>query len=59
MQKGYGFLSAEGMRDVFCHYSSIQADGYKILKEGDPVEFDVERGTGWSFLDSQRRSTRS
>ena len=42
--KGYGFLGAEGTKDVFCHFSSIEDEGYKSLKEGEPVEFDVEQG---------------
>ena len=42
--KGYGFLGREGGPDVFVHYSAIQLDGYKTLKEGDPVEFDVIQG---------------
>jgi CspA family cold shock protein len=42
--KGYGFLAAEGIPDVFIHYSSIVSEGYKSLKEGDPVEFDIVQG---------------
>jgi CspA family cold shock protein len=42
--KGFGFLGHEGGKDVFVHYSSIQGDGYKSLKEGDPVEFDIVEG---------------
>jgi CspA family cold shock protein len=42
--KGYGFLGREDGPDVFIHYSSIQLDGYKTLKEGDEVEFDVIEG---------------
>ena len=42
--KGYGFLGRDGGPDVFVHYSSIQLDGYKTLKEGDPVTFDVIQG---------------
>ncbi len=42
--KGYGFLGREGGNDVFVHYSSIQLDGYKSLKEGELVEFDVIQG---------------
>ena len=42
--KGYGFLGHEGGADVFVHYSSIQLDGYKTLKEGDEVEFDIIQG---------------
>jgi CspA family cold shock protein len=43
--KGYGFLGRDGGADVFVHYSSIQRDGYKSLKEGDEVEFDIIQGT--------------
>jgi CspA family cold shock protein len=44
--KGYGFLGRDdGGADVFVHYSSIQIDGYKSLKEGDEVEFDVIQGS--------------
>ena len=43
--KGFGFISHEGGPDVFCHYTSIQTDGYKTLKEGEEVEFDVEVGS--------------
>jgi CspA family cold shock protein len=42
--KGYGFLGREEGNDVFVHYSSIQLDGYKSLKEGEVVEFDVVQG---------------
>lgn len=43
--KGYGFLGREDGPDVFVHYSSIKLEGYKTLKEGDEVEFDVIQGT--------------
>jgi len=43
--KGYGFLGREDGADVFVHYSSIQIDGYKSLKEGDEVEFDIIEGS--------------
>jgi CspA family cold shock protein len=43
--KGYGFLGREGGPDVFVHYSSIQIDGYKSLKEGDEVEYDIIQGS--------------
>jgi CspA family cold shock protein len=40
-QKGFGFITQEGGPDVFCHFSSIQAEGFKTLKEGQAVEFEV------------------
>lgn len=43
-KKGYGFLSQEDGNDVFVHYTSITADGFKTLKEGDAVEFEVQDG---------------
>ncbi len=42
--KGFGFLGRDTGPDVFIHYSSIQSDGYKSLKEGDEVDFDVIQG---------------
>ncbi|THG27547.1 cold shock domain-containing protein [Bifidobacterium pseudolongum] len=39
---GYGFINpAQGGEDVFVHYSVIQADGFRTLKEGDRVEYSV------------------
>ena len=43
--KGYGFIEQQdGRPDVFVHYSAIQEDGYKSLKEGQVVEFDLIEG---------------
>ncbi|HEY4009814.1 MAG TPA: cold shock domain-containing protein [Acidobacteriaceae bacterium] len=43
--KGYGFLGRnDGGPDVFAHFSSIQKSGYKTLKEGEAITFDVVRG---------------
>jgi CspA family cold shock protein len=53
--KGYGFLGRDGGTDVFVHYSSIQNDGYKSLKEGEPVEFDVIQGAKGPQADHVRR----
>jgi CspA family cold shock protein len=41
-RKGYGFISQEDGNDVFVHFSSIEATGYKTLSEGDNVDFEVE-----------------
>ena len=43
--KGYGFITPDaGEKDCFVHYSAIQADGFRSLKEGDRVEFDLIDG---------------
>ena len=43
--KGYGFITpTDGGDDVFAHYSAIEMEGYKTLKEGQPVEFEVQEG---------------
>lgn len=43
-EKGYGFIEKEDGGDVFVHFSAIQSDGFKILNEGQQVEFDVVSG---------------
>jgi CspA family cold shock protein len=43
--KGYGFIRAEGQdEDIFVHYSSVQAEGYRSLSEGEEVQFELVQG---------------
>lgn len=39
--KGYGFIERPGSADVFVHYSEIQADGIKVLYQGEEVDFEI------------------
>ncbi len=43
-RKGYGFIEQEEGPDVFVHHSGINGSGFKTLREGDKVTFDVEQG---------------
>jgi cold shock protein len=43
--KGYGFVRPDGLeKDVFVHFSSIDMEGYRTLKEGQKVEFEISEG---------------
>ena len=42
--KGYGFISRQNGEDVFVHHTAIQSDGFRTLKEGQAVQFEVTKG---------------
>jgi CspA family cold shock protein len=42
--KGYGFIKRKNGGDVFVHYSAIKGGGFRSLREGERVEFEVEEG---------------
>lgn len=41
-KKGFGFITSGELGDVFVHYQHIMGDGYRVLHQGEPVEFEVE-----------------
>ena len=42
--KGYGFIARDSGEDVFVHYSAVEGEGFRTLREDDRVEFAVEQG---------------
>ena len=50
--KGFGFISRANGDDVFVHHSAIKSDGFRTLKEGQAVQFEVVKGPkGWQAED--------
>ncbi len=43
-KKGYGFIEQDDGGDIFVHYSAIEDEGFKVIHEGDRVEFEVAEG---------------
>ena len=55
-KKGYGFITPEDKsKDVFVHYSAIDSEGFKTLKENDKVEFEVIEGNRGQQADKVRK----
>lgn len=42
-EKGYGFITNDEGKDIFVHYTGIESKGFKTLKDGDNVEFDINK----------------
>ena len=47
-QKGYGFITIDAIPDIFVHHSAIEMDGYRTLRQGEDVAFElIETGKGF------------
>ena len=56
-QKGFGFIEQENGADVFVHHTSILAEGFKTLAEGEEVEFEVTQGPKGPKAEKVKRVT--
>ena len=54
--KGWGFIRCEEGPDIFVHYSQIEGDGFRSLREGDTVEFELKDGPRGQFAERVSRS---
>lgn len=54
-RKGFGFLVGPEGQDIFVHYSIIQGDGFRVLKDGSTVQYDAEKtDKGWKATACKR-----
>ena len=56
-KKGFGFIVGPEGQDVFVHFSVIQVDGFRSLKDGETVEYEFERGNKGLLAKNVRRIT--
>lgn len=48
-KKGFGFIVGPDGQDIFAHYTKIEGDGFRVLKDGSKVRYDAQRGDkGWN-----------
>lgn len=58
-KKGYGFIIGPEGQDVFVHYTHIQSDGFRLLKDGEWVDYDLTEGDkGWQAREVHRLSVK-
>jgi CspA family cold shock protein len=56
-KKGFGFIVGDEGEDIFVHFSVIQGDGFRSLKDGETVDYEVERGAKGLLAKTVRRLT--
>jgi CspA family cold shock protein len=56
-KKGYGFLLDENGNDVFVHYTVIEGDGFRRLRDGEQVEYEIQQGPKGLLAAKVRRVT--
>ena len=54
-KKGFGFILGEEGEDIFVHFSVIQGDGFRSLKDGEAVDYEFERGAKGLLAKNVRR----
>ena len=54
-KKGYGFITVEGMKDIFVHYSKVDGEGFKTLRDGEAVMCEVIQGDKGLYAESVHR----